>query len=112
MIVNDKPLDEIREFKYLGSYMSSTDLAINVIKGLAWVAMNSLDVFWKSNMSRKLKLKIFRTAVESIFLYRCETWTLIIAQDNTPDGNYTKLYIGNYTFLVIFYIYQDIHKIS
>ena len=53
--------------------------------------MNSLDIFWKSDMSRKLKVKIFRTAVESILLYGCETWTLKVAQNNTLDGIYTKL---------------------
>ena len=68
VIVNNKPLDEVREFKYLGSYMSSTDQDIKAKKGLAWAAMNSLDIFWKSDMSRKLKVKIFRTPVESIFM--------------------------------------------
>ena len=71
--------------------MSSTDQDIKVRKGLAWAAMNSLDVFWKSDMSSKLKVKIFRTAVESILLYGCETWTLKVAQNNTLDGAYTKL---------------------
>ena len=52
---------------------------------------DSLDVFWKSDMSSKLKVKIFRTALESILLYGCETWTPKVAQNNTLDGAYTKL---------------------
>lgn len=117
VIVNDKPLDEVREFKYLGSYMSSTDQDIKVRKGLAWAAMNSLDVFWKSDMSRKLKVKIFRTAVESILLYGCETWTLKVAQNNTLDGTYTKLLrralnISWKSHTSNDVLYQDIPKIS
>ena len=62
-------LEEVRDFKYLGSYIASTSKDIYVRKGLAWKALQSLDVFWNSDMSRKIKTKIFRTAVEPVLLY-------------------------------------------
>ena len=89
--VNGVPLEEVNDFKYLGAYVGSTTHDIKVRKGLAWKAMSSLDVFWKSDMSRKVKLKIFRAAVEPVLLYGCETWTLKTSLENELDGVYTRL---------------------
>ena len=55
VFVNGEPLDEANDFKYLGSYIASSSRDINVRKGLAWKALQSLDVFWKSDMSRNRK---------------------------------------------------------
>ena len=60
-------------------------------KGLTWKALQVLDSFWKSNMSRKVKTKIFRTAVEPVLLYGSETWTLKKAALNALDGVYTRM---------------------
>ena len=74
--INGVPLEEVNDYKYLGGSVGSTTHDIKVRKGLAWKAMSSLDVFWKSDMSHKVKLKIFRAAVEPVLLYGCETWTV------------------------------------
>ena len=91
VFVNGQPLEEVNDFKYLGSYIASTSKDINVRKGLAWKALQSLDIFWKSNMSRKIKTKIFRTAVEPVLLYGAETWTLKKADIRALDGVYTRM---------------------
>ena len=91
IFVDNIALEEVSDFKYLGSYIASTSRDINVRKGIAWKALQSLDVFWKSNMSRKIKTKIFRTAVEPVLLYGAETWTLKKADTRTLDGTYTRM---------------------
>ena len=91
VFVNGKALEEVSDFKYLGSYIASTSRDINIRKGLAWKALQSLDAFWKSNMSRKIKTKIFRTAVEPVLLYGAETWTLKKADTRALDGTYTRM---------------------
>ena len=88
VFVNGTPLEEVDDFKYLGSYIASTS---SVRKGLAWKALQSLDAFWISDMSRKIKTKIFRTAVEPVLLYGAEIWTL------------KKEIEKHHNYLVIFY---------
>ena len=84
--VNGSRLDEVPDFKYLGAYIASTAHDISVRKALSWTAMNSLDVFWKSDLPRNTKTKIFRTAVEPVLLYGAETWTLKESQNKELDG--------------------------
>ena len=91
LFVNGTPLEEVDDFKYLGSYIASTSRDIDVRKGLAWKAQQSLDAFWKSDMSRKIKTKSFRTAVEHVLLYGAETWTLEKADTRELDGVYTRM---------------------
>ena len=58
---------------------------------LAWKALQSINAFWKSYMSRKLQTKNFRTAVELV-LYGAETWTLKKADTTAAlDGVYTRI---------------------
>ena len=91
VFVNNEPLDEVFDFKYLGSQTSSSAKDIHVRKGLAWKALQSLDMFWKSSMSRTTKTRIFRMAVEPILLYGCETWTLKESLVKELDGFYTRM---------------------
>ena len=91
VFVNDEPLEEVYDFKYLGAYIASTDKDIAVRKALAWKALESLDVFWKSDLSRKTKTKIFRTAVEPVLLYGSETWTMKESAIRGIDGVYTRM---------------------
>ena len=89
--VNGEFLEEVNDFKYLGSYVRSSPKDILVRKALAWKALQTLDVFWKSDMSRRIKIKIFRTAVEPVLLYGSETWTLNKADIRGLDGVYTRM---------------------
>ena len=89
--VNNEFLEEVEDFKYLGSYVASTTKDIQVRKALAWKALEALDVFWKSGMSKKVKIKIFRTAVEPVLLYGSETWSLKVSDSRAIDGVYTRM---------------------
>ena len=57
----------------------------------AWIACNKLTKIWKSSLNKKLKLKLFVAAVESIFLYGSETWTINKKTEKMIDGTYTRM---------------------
>ena len=63
------------DFKYLGSYISSTEKDIRVRKANAWRALHDLKHIWQSAMPDGLKRAIFMASVESILLYGSEAWT-------------------------------------
>ena len=75
---NIKPDEEHswRKCKYLGSLLgTSEDIARR--KGLALNAYNKMKHLIESKkLTLKMRLRIFRTYVETIFLYNCELWTL------------------------------------
>ena len=64
-------LEEVRDYKYLGSWVQSTEQDIKVRKAMAWKACNKLTKIWKSTLSRNLKIKLFHATVESVL--RCES---------------------------------------
>ena len=91
VMVGDVQLEEVDDFKYLGSYIASATHDISVRKATTWRAMHCLDSLWKSDLSRKTKIKVFRTAVEPILLYGSETWTLTEIFKRSLDGFYTRM---------------------
>ena len=79
------------DFKYLGSYISSTGKDIDMRKAQAWRALHKLNNIWHSNMSDALKRRIFVASVESILTYGCEAWTLTVRDETRLDGCYTRM---------------------
>ena len=79
------------DFKYLGSYISSTEKDIQVRKAQAWRALHNLKKLWQSGMNDDLKRKLFVATVESILLYGSEAWTLTSQQEARLDGCYTRM---------------------
>ena len=71
--VDGSSLEEVNDFKYLGSWVQSTEQDIRVRKALAWKACNKLSKIWKYTLSRDLKVKLFQATVESVLLYGCES---------------------------------------
>ena len=71
--------------------MSSSEQDIHVRKALAWSACNKLSKIWKSDLSRYIKVRLFRPIVESILLYGSETWTLTKELTKWLDGTYTRM---------------------
>ena len=65
-------LQNVDHFKYLGSYMESTEADIDARKAVACGALNNMTTIWKSLISCSAKLRIFHTTVESMLLYGCE----------------------------------------
>ena len=67
--VDGSCLEEVKDFKYLGSWVHSTEQDIKVRKATAWKVCNKLSKIWKSTLSRNLKIKLFHATVESVLLY-------------------------------------------
>ena len=85
------PLNQVDDYKYLGSFLSSSEKDFKVRKGMAWSACNKMHNIWSSQLSRELKINIFRATVEPILLYGSETWTLTRKVEKHLDGTYTRL---------------------
>ena len=50
-----------------------------------------MSSIWKSNLSRKIKERLFLATVESVLLYGSETWTINKTMKKRLDGCYTKM---------------------
>ena len=51
----------------------------------------SFLVKWKSALTNKRKCSFFQSAIVSILLYGCTTWTLTERMEKKIDGNYTRM---------------------
>ena len=57
-------INEVEDFKYIGSYIRSTKRDVNIMIAKAWAALDSMNTIWKSKLSTNLKRHFFRAAVE------------------------------------------------
>ena len=89
--LKQKLLKQVEDYNYLGSFISSSLKDFLTRKGMTWSACNDLNKIWKSHLSKKIKLLIFKTIVEPILLYGSETWTLSKKMEARLDGTYTRL---------------------
>lgn len=64
------------DFKYLGSWVDSSEKDIAVRKAQASKALNGMYKIWTSNMRAELQKKFFIATVQSILLYGCEAWSM------------------------------------
>ncbi|KAJ8337946.1 hypothetical protein SKAU_G00369120 [Synaphobranchus kaupii] len=87
----DTALREVSDFKYLGSWVNSTEQDLRVRKALAWKALNGMASVWKSNLPREAKLHFFDATVEAVLLYGRECWTLKPSLQKSLDGCYTRM---------------------
>ena len=78
------------DFKYLGSYISSTEKDIRVRKAHAWRELHSMASRIFGTLD-DLKRAIFMASVESILLYGSEAWTLTAVQEARLVGCYTSM---------------------
>ena len=84
-------IKRVEGFKYLVSYIKSTDRYVNIRIAKAWDTLNSMQSIWKSKLSEGLKRNFFRAAVESVVVYRSITWTLTQSIEKKIDGAYTRM---------------------
>ena len=84
-------LKEVSDFKYLGSWVNSTEQDLKVRKALAWRALNGMSSVWNSNLPRAIKLSFFYATVESVLVYGSECWTLKPTLQKSIDGCYTRM---------------------
>ena len=88
---DENSLKLVDKFTYLGSSVSSTEKDIDTRLTKAWTAIDKLSIIWKSNLTDKMKRSFFQTAVVSILLYGCTTWTLRKRLEKKLNGNYTRM---------------------
>ena len=53
--LNGEAIKNVLDFKYLGSYIASTDNDVSIRIGKAWAVLNNLNKIWTSNLSIRLK---------------------------------------------------------
>ena len=81
-------IKHVQDFKYLGSYIANSEKDFQIRKALAWAAFNKMTKIWRSNISKQLKINLFRAAVEPILMYGAETWTLNARMQKRLDGSW------------------------
>ena len=86
--LKDQNIKVVEDFKYLGSYIGSTEHDVNILIAKAWAALNSMKTIWKSGLKEKLKKNFSRATVESVLVYGSVTWTLTKALNKKIDGAY------------------------
>ena len=89
--LNGNEINKVNDFKYLGSYISSTEKDLDIRLAKSWSALNAMNKIWKSNLKDKLKRNLFRATVESVLVYGSTTWTMTKAMEKRLDGNYTRM---------------------
>ncbi|KAJ8351951.1 hypothetical protein SKAU_G00234270 [Synaphobranchus kaupii] len=91
MTTGGTALKEVTDFKYLGSWVNSSEQDLKVRKAISWKALNGMPSVWNSNLPRHIKLSFFYATVESVLLYDCECWTLKPSPQKSLDGCYTRM---------------------
>ena len=81
----------VDKFTDLGSSVSLTEKDIDTRLTKAWTAIDSLSIIWRSDLIDKMSHSFFQSAVVSILLYGCTTWTLTKRPEKKLDGNYTRM---------------------
>ena len=84
-------LETKNDFKYLGSWISSTEQDMKIRRALAWKALHKMNKVWKSMLRDDMKRRLFVATIESVLLYGAEAWTLTVQQERALDGVYTRM---------------------
>ena len=85
--VEGNKLNQVDEFKYLGSWIQSSKRDMEIRIGQAWRSLNK-DKIWKTS---KIKIQFYRATIESVLLYEAESWTLTSRTSKRLDGTYTRM---------------------
>ena len=81
IIMNGEEMEEVNQFKYLGATLKkngSSEGEIRIRIATATSAIVRLDKIWTSKMINfTLKYNLYKSLVLSIFIYGCESWTIL-----------------------------------
>ena len=92
-VAENKYLDIVDDFKYLGAYIANCHLDFKKRKGLAWCQFWKLTTIWKSNeLSLIVKLHLFGSIILSILFYNSETWVTTKIMKKEIDSFGTSCY--------------------
>ena len=84
----------VEKFTYIWSSVSSTEKYIDTRLTKAWTVIDKLSIIWKSDLIDKMKRSFFQSAVVSILLYGCTTWTLTERLEKKLDSTYTRMLLA------------------
>ena len=90
-IIGGNAIKIVENFKYLGSWMRSSEQDIKVRKALTWDACHKLNRVWSSPLKRNIKVRLFLATIESVILYGSNTWTLTKKLEQQLDGTCTRM---------------------
>ena len=99
--VKVQKLGTVTSFKYLGAVVSDDGSKPEVLSRIAQAtaALTKLKPIWRDNkISLGSKVKLMRSLVISIFLYACESWTLIAELEKRTQAFEMRCYRRLSTF--------------
>ena len=72
-VINGQLINIVDDFKYIGSYVGSTERDFKARIGLAWTGFAKLKSILRSpKIKLNFKIRLFKAACISILLYGCE----------------------------------------
>jgi hypothetical protein len=90
---NGENIERVEDFKYLGSYVGTTEKDLDARIALTWVAFDKLrPILTSSKLAKKLRLRFLNASCISILLYDCESWTLDEKLKTKVDVFVRKIY--------------------
>ena len=86
MRIDNRSLERVEEFKYLGTTLTNQNSIQEEIKSRL-KSVNACyhsvqNILSSSLLSKNLKIKIYRTIILPVVLYGCQTWSLILREEN------------------------------
>ena len=83
--IDNSSIERVEEVKYLGTTLTDQNSIQEEIKSrlkLGNACYPSVQNLLSSRLlSKNLKIKIYRTIILSVVLYRCETWSLTLREE-------------------------------
>jgi Reverse transcriptase (RNA-dependent DNA polymerase) len=76
LFVSGQKIEKVNDFKYLGSYISSTSSDVAARKSAAAKAFGQLRNVFHSSLSKQIESQVFKSVIEPVLLYGCEIWAL------------------------------------
>ena len=98
--VNRRKLETVTSFKYLGSVITDEGSKPEILSRIAQAtaALTRLKPVWNDrSISLSSKIRLMRSLVTSIFLYACESWTLIAELQRRIQAMEMRCYARYYT---------------
>jgi len=83
--IDNSSIERVEEFKYLGTTLTNKNSIHEQIKSrlkLGNACYYSVqNLLYSSLISKKLKIKIYKTIILPVVLYGCETWSLTLTDE-------------------------------